>query len=377
MRQAIQKYSKVIAEIDLKNLDYNLAQISKQVDPAKVIGVIKADAYGHGVVPVAKRLVKNDVDFFAVARIKEALELYEEGVDGKILIFARLNEEEICKAINLNFRMTLTNLRDISMIDQCAAKLSKKAVVHINIDSGMGRIGIFPEVVDLLIQKISECQHIEFEGIYSHFSTADSKDKEYANFQLKQFLEVLDKFEKADIQLPMVHMANSGGILDLPESYRNKFNAVRAGVMLYGCYPSVETTESVDIKPLMTIKTSVVEIREMQANQPVSYGLRYFTKEKTKIAVLPIGYADGITRLFTNKGRVFINGNFYPIVGTVTMDQIMVAVDEKVQEGDEVIFWGNSNNIVIKPSEVAEIVGTIAYELCTSITRRVNKKYKE
>jgi len=151
------------------------------------------------------------------------------------------------------------------------------------------------------------------------------------------------------------------------------FNAVRSGIMLYGCYPSVDTSESVKLKPVMTLRTTITEIRVLEANQPVSYGLRYFTKEREKIAVLPIGYADGISRIFTNKGKVLINNKLFPIVGTVTMDQIMVAVDETVNEGDEVIVWGNYDKA--RTSDVAERVGTISYELCSCITNRVLKHY--
>jgi alanine racemase len=377
MTDSMQKYSKVIAEINLRNLDFNLENIRKQTKPAKVIAVVKADAYGHGVGPVVRRLAAQKVDFFAVARIKEALELYNEKINGAILVFGRLNKTEICKAINRNIRITLTNLRDLEIIEQCASELGKKAWVHINIDTGMGRIGLFPHETEALAEKIKKCENILFEGIYSHFSTSDSGDKNFARKQLARFMDILDQLENANITFPLVHMANSGGILDMPETYRERFTAVRAGIMLYGCYPSVETSESIAIKPVMTIKTKVLEIRELAANSPVSYGQRYFTKEATKIAVLPIGYADGISRLFTNKGRVMIKGNFYPIVGTVTMDQIMIAVDDQVIEGDEVFFWGDTGDTIIKPSDVAETVGTISYELCTAITKRVLKEYKE
>ncbi len=376
MSESIQKYSKVIADINLDNLVYNLEQIRKQVSPAVVMGVVKADAYGHGVIPVAKTLEKAGVSFFAVARIKEALELKQAGISGKILIFGRLEPTDIKVAIDNNFRFTLTNLRDLTVIDKIAEISGKRAIIHINIDSGMGRVGIFPKEVDSLITGIKETQNIEFEGIYSHFSTSDTRDKAFALQQFETFLQLLRKFSDHQINFPVIHMANSGAILDLPDAYKNMFNCVRAGIILYGCYPSVETTESVEIKPVMTVKTKVLEIREMEPNRPVSYGLRYYTKEKTGIAVLPIGYADGISRIFTNKGKVMINGKLYPIVGTVTMDQIMVAVDNDVNEGDEVIFWGNDNHKILKPSDVADWVGTISYELCTSITKRVLKIYK-
>ena len=377
MINTIEKYSKVIAEINLNNLDFNLRQIQNQVAPAQVIAVVKADAYGHGLMEISKRLEKNGIEFLAVARIKEALQLIDGKINGNILVFGRLNIEEIKKAIELNIRITLTNINDLDGIENCAEKLNKKAIIHINFDTGMGRVGVFQKNLNQLIEKLKISKNIKIEGIYSHFSTSDTKDKTFATEQYEKFQNIIDEFQNKKIKISMIHMANSGGILDIPEVYQNKFNAVRAGIMLYGCYPSVETSESVDIKPVMTLKTHILEIRELDANQPVSYGLRYYTKEKTRIAVLPIGYADGISRIFTNKGKVLIQDRFFPIVGTVTMDQIMVAVDENIKEGDEVIFWGNSEKQILKPSEIADEVGTISYELCTSITNRVLKKYIE
>ncbi len=375
MLNSIDKYSKVIAEIDLNNLDYNLRQIRKTVNPAKVIAVVKADAYGHGILQVVDRLLQNNVDFFAVARIKEALVLANNNIKTRILIFARLNKEEIELAIKYGFRITLTNLKDLDIIEQSAKKLNIKANIHLNIDTGMGRIGILPKTIEELIGKMENYDFVNFEGIYSHFSTSDLKDKCFAYKQLGIFQNIIHQFQNKGIDFPMIHIANSGAILDMPETYRDMFNAVRTGIILYGCYPSVETSESIDIKPVMTIKTRVLEIRELEANQPISYGLKYYTSKKSKIAVLPIGYADGISRIFTNKSQVMINEKLYPIVGTVTMDQILVVVDNDVYENDEVIFWGNFKNKILKSSEVAHLVGTISYELCTSITNRVYKQY--
>ena len=365
MPERINKYSKVFAEINLGNLEYNLQQIQNHVKPAKVIAVVKANAYGHGVVEVSKHLEQQGIDFFAVARIKEALELYQANISGNLLIFSRLNLDEIQKAINLNFRITLANIKDLETIEECAMSIGKKAIVHINVDTGMGRIGLFPKNLPCLLDKLANCQNIELEGLYSHFSNSDCENKEFAYEQYEVFLSLLDQFEKRGFDIPLIHMANSGAILDIPDVYQDKFNAVRAGMALYGCYPSMETSESIKLIPVMTLSTDVMDIREMDSGQPISYGLRYYTKEPTRIAVLPIGYADGISRMFTNKGKVL----------TVTMDQIMVAVDNDVNEGDKVILWGMGDKQVLRTDMVADSVGTIAYELCTSITSRVLKKY--
>jgi len=363
------------AFINLDNLVYNYNQIKKRVNPCEVMAVVKADAYGHGALPVARRLMDEGAEFFAVARLAEAMELMQNGIDRKILIFVRLFEHEIEKAIKKNIRITLTCEKDIELISQKAGKLNKDAYLHINVDTGMGRVGLLSENAIEIILKAIDNPNIRVEGLYSHFSTSDTKDKTYARKQLNKFFNILSLLEEKHVNIPYIHMANGGAMLDIPESYEDKFNMVRAGIILYGYYPSLETSESISLKQVMTVSTRVLELREMPADYSISYGRRYTTPKKMTVAVLPIGYADGIHRSFTNNVEVMINGQLYPIIGTVTMDQIMVAVDENVSEGDEVIFWGESEQGILKASQVADQAGTISYELTCSITRRVPKIY--
>jgi alanine racemase len=359
------------AEINLDNLAYNLRGIQQKVSPAKVIPVVKADGYGHGAIPVARRLAREGSQMFAVAQFQEAMELRESGIDHPILIFGRVFPPQIPEAVKAGYRITLFGKEDIRWIEE--AGLDLPAHVHANVDTGMGRVGILldhePDFFDALVQS-TRCR---WEGLYSHFSTSDETDKSYANLQLSRFRKIVSRVQLLDKRPSLVHVANSGAILDIPESY---YDAVRAGILMYGHYPSQETSHSIKPRQVMTLKTYVAHLRDMPKGHPISYGRRWITPRRTNIAVLPVGYADGVRRGLTNKGEVLIRGKRYPMVGTVTMDQIMVDVgDDPIRPGDEVILWGDSAQGTIQVAEVAEKVGTIPYELTCGVSQRVKRVY--
>jgi len=362
-----------IAEIHLDHLIHNLTQIRKKVAPAEVMAVVKADAYGHGAVPISKRLVKEGVTHLAVARIAEALELRNAGIEENILIFGSLFPDEIEAAILNDIQVTVIDPKDIDIISEIAIRNSIFVKVHLNIDTGMGRVGIpFDEARSAII-KIVNIDQIKLAGIYTHFATSDERNKEYAELQLRRFNDVVGEIIEHLPYRPMLHAANSGAILDLPKA---KFDIVRAGISLYGHYPSTDTSESIPLKQVMTLKTKVSSTRRLPKGSSISYGRKYITPKETSIAVLPIGYADGIHRAFTNLGEVLINGKLYPMVGTVTMDQIMVDLgDDPVKVGDEVIFWGDTPQGSLQATKVADKIGTISYELCCAITKRVPRVY--
>ena len=362
---------KTCAEINLNHLSHNILAIQEKVSPSMVIPVVKADAYGHGAVPVTKHLVKVGFNFFAVAQLKEAMELRESGITQPILIFERLFPEEIPDAIKAGFRVTVFGKEDIHWIENAGQE--QRANVHVNIDTGMGRVGVLtdkePDFFEVLIQS----KHCIWEGLYSHFSTSDEKDKTYANLQLSRFETILSSIREKDQKPFIIHMANSGAVLDLPGSY---FDAVRPGIILYGHYPSSETSCSIPLKQVMTLKTAVAHIRRMPEGYPISYGRRWVTQKATTIAVLPIGYADGIRRDLTNTGEVLIHGKRYPMVGTVTMDHIMIDVgDDPIKTGDEVVVWGEAAQGSIQLVEVANKIGTITYELTCGVSKRVKRVY--
>lgn len=363
--------SKTYAEINLDHLVHNVRSIQQKVSPAEIIPVVKADSYGHGAVAVTKRLVSEGLKIFAVAQFQEAMELRESGIDRPILIFGRLFPNEIPQAVKAGFRITLFGKEDIQWIEKAA--LEKPANVHANIETGMGRIGVLLEREPDFFDALSSSKQCIWEGLYSHFSTSDEKDKAYANLQLSRFQEILSRMRKKNKRPAMIHMANSGAVLDLPDS---TFDAVRPGIILYGYYPSSETSRSIDIRQVMTLKTFVAHIRNVPAGFPVSYGRRWKTVKPTTIAVLPIGYADGIRRGLTNQGKVMIKGKLYPMIGTVTMDHIMIDVgDDRISPGDEVIIWGEGPQGVIEVLDVAESIGTIPYELTCGVSKRVPRVF--
>ena len=362
---------KTIAEINLNNLAFNIHEIERKVSPSGVIPVVKANAYGHGAVPVARHLVKQGFKAFAVAQFQEAMELRDSGITQPILIFGRLLPDQIPTAIKSGFRISIFGKEDLEWIETSGQ--NQTAVVHVNVETGMGRVGVLldqePDIFDHLLRS----HRCLWEGLYTHFSTADEADKSYANLQLSRFQDILSQIKRMKKTPSIIHMANSGAVLDIPASY---YDAVRPGIFMYGHYPSPEVTQSINIRQVMTFKTYVSHIRALPAGFPISYGRRWATPAATKIAVLPLGYADGLNRKLTNQGEVLIQGRRYPIVGTVTMDQTMVDVgDDPIETMDEVILWGESEQGTIEVSEVAEKIGTIPYEVTCGVSPRVPRVY--
>ena len=357
------------ATIHLDRLRFNFRELRKKIAPARLIPVVKADAYGHGAISVSRCLVDEGADFLAVAQYQEARELRDSGIDVPILIFGRLFPDELPEAIRAGFRISLFGVEDIRWIERVPG--SQAACVHVNVETGMGRVGVLIDQEPEFFDRLKRSQRCVWEGLYSHFATSDEADKSYAREQLNRFNSLM-KWLKTTCPLPpMFHMANSGGILDMPDSY---FNACRSGIMLYGHYPSTETSRSIPLRQVMTLKTVVAHLRRLPAGHNVSYGRRWKTERETTIAVLPVGYADGVRRHLTGRLQVIVDGRRYPVVGTITMDQIMVDVgDDRVALGDEVLIWGDTDKGCIQVLDVAEAMGSIPYELTCGVSRRVQR----
>lgn len=363
--------SKTVAQINLNHLVHNVNAIRKKAAPADIIPVVKANAYGHGAGAVTRRLVKEGVTRFAVAQFQEALELRDSGISQPILIFGRLFPNEIPEAIKAGFRISLFGIEDIRWIEKAGQE--KPANVHVNIDTGMGRIGVLFDQEPDFFDALSASKYCVWEGLYSHFSTSDESDKTYANLQLSRFHEILRQVKEKGKMPPVIHMANSGAVLDLPDS---TFDAVRPGILLYGHYPSSEASRSIDIRQVMTLITFVAHLRKIPADFPVSYGRQWISKKPTTIAVLPVGYADGIRRSLSNNAQVSIRGKRYPLVGRVTMDHIMIDVGEDpIHPGDPVMIWGDDKKDSIQVLDIAESIGTIPYELTCGVSARVKRVY--
>ena len=357
------------ARIHLEHLRFNFRQIRKAIAPARLIPVVKADAYGHGAIAVSKSLVAEGAGLLAVAQFQEAMELCESGVDVPILIFGRLFPEELPDAIRKGFRITVFGEEDIRWIERMPG--DRPAHVHVNMETGMGRVGVLPAQETAFVQALVGSPGIIWEGIYSHFATADESDKAYANHQLDAFRAIVRRLKAKGSLPPMVHMANSGAILDMPGA---RFNACRSGIMLYGHYPSNQTSRSIALKQVMALTTRVAHLRRLPSGHNVSYGRRWQTDRETTIAVLPVGYADGVRRHLTGRMAVMIGNRTYPVVGTITMDQMMVDVgDDPVHVGDEVLIWGDTQYGSIQVLDVADAMGTIPYEMTCGVSRRVRR----
>lgn len=366
------------AEINLNNLRHNFKEIKRLVKEKKIIGVIKADAYGHGAVEVARVLKEEGVDYFAVAVITEAMELRRHGFNEPILVLGYTPNTFADEIVQNDITQTVYNYDLAKELSDEAIKQEKVAKIHIKIDTGMGRLGYTESdnIVDE-IKKIIKLPNVYVEGIFSHFSTADEEDKEFSYIQLNRFKNVINNLEKEGIKIDIKHIANSGAITSIEEAY---FDAVRPGIILYGYYPSDEVDKkALDLKPVMTLKSNVVYIKEVEKGTPISYGRKFIADRKMKVATIPIGYADGYTRLLFKKASVIINGTLCPVIGKICMDQCMVDVSncEKVTVSDEVIIMGESNDIVINADVIAKKLDTISYEILCMVSKRVPRVYIE
>lgn len=368
----------VWAEIDLDNIAFNMKNIKNLVKDKEVIGVIKADAYGHGAVEVAKVLSENGASRFAVAIITEAIELRKHDIKLPIMILGYTPIEYAKDLIKYDIEQTVYNLEYAKELSNVALKLGKKAKIHIALDTGMGRIGFIPDDDSLEeVLKISALDGIEIVGIFTHFSTADEEDKEYTNYQFNKIQNFIKKLSDRGVNIPLKHVSNSGAIIDLPETY---LDAVRAGIILYGYYPSDEVKKSnLSIKPALTLKTKISHIKKMEKDMYVSYGRTFKTERDSIIATLPIGYADGYSRLLSGKAKVIVNGKFANVVGRICMDQCMIDVTDvgEVKVGDEVILLGEDNGLKFNANDMASLIGTINYDVLCMIKHRVPRVYKK
>ena len=368
----------VWAEIDLDAIKYNIDSIKRRVDTKELIAVVKADAYGHGALDVSKTLVENGATKLAVAVITEAMELRHGNINTPIMILGYTPLEFAADLINYDIEQTIFDLEYATKLSEIALNLGKKAKVHVALDTGMGRIGFLINDNSLNeILKISSLKGLEVVGIFTHFATADESDKNYSNKQYKKFTDFNEKLISKGVNILLKHVSNSGAIIDMPNTY---LDGVRAGIVLYGYYPSEDVLkQNLDLKKAITIKTQVAHVKILDKNEYVSYGRKFKTERKSIIATLPIGYADGYSRALTGKAKVIINGKFAPVVGTICMDQCMIDVTDigDVHVGDEVIVLGNDKDLKFDADDMAKAMGTINYEVLCMIKQRIPRVYIE
>jgi alanine racemase len=293
------------------------------------------------------------------------------------LIHSKLKPAAYVKRLlNHNLIATVASLETARFLDYYSSRISKKFKVHIKVDTGMKRIGFDVKRAFKNISQVFEYKNLDIEGIYTHFATAEYGDKTFAKLQLHKFQELLHELKKAGMEFPIVHAANSGAILDLKESY---FDMVRPGMILYGYYPSDEVKNKISLKPIMNLKSKVTYIKRVDANTSISYGRKFFTDKKSFIGSIPVGYGDGYWRALSSKGKVAINGNYYPISGTITMDWIMInlGVKSSVRVGDDVLLIGSENGTYLGADKISAMVKTIPYEICCAVADRVQRIYIE
>lgn len=375
----MKNYERVYAAVDLDAVLYNMEQMKKNIAPeTKIMGIIKTDAYGHGAVPIGRELEKLDYVFgYGVATAEEAFILRRAGLKKPILILGYTFPYCYEELINEEIRPAVFRYDMLETLAQTASKLGKKAKIHIKIDTGMSRIGISPDDTGLeFVKKALSYESIIVEGAFTHFARADEKDKSFAKKQLDRVSQFLNRIEEQlGYSIPVKHCSNSAGIIEFREA---NMDMVRAGISLYGLWPSAEVRRDViSLRPVLSLKSRIVYIKQVEKGVPVSYGGTYVTEKSMRIATIPIGYGDGYPRALSNKGYVLIHGQKAPIVGRICMDQFMVDIDNipHAAEGDEVTLIGQDQDACITMEELGNISGKFNYEFVCGLSKRIPRVY--
>lgn len=370
-------YDRTYVEIDLNAIRHNISEEKKFVGKdVKIMAIIKADAYGHGDCEVAE-VLRDLVDAYGVAIPEEALPLRERGVRKMILILGYTGSDWFEDIIENDISQTVYNYEMARKLSDAACRLDKKARIHIKIDTGMSRIGFMPVKDNIeVIHSISELPGLEIEGIFTHFARADEKTPDAAREPFEKYMMFVSELENRGIYIPVKHVANSAAILQFPDSC---LDMVRSGISTYGLYPSENVQkDNIYLKPALQWKSVVSFVKWIHSGTSVSYGGTFVAKRDTKVATIPVGYADGVRRELSGKGKVLIRGQYAPIIGRVCMDQFMVDVThiDPVLEGDEVTLIGRDGEHAISVEEVAELSHSFNYEYICGISKRVPRKYK-
>ena len=372
-----EKFRPAWVEINKEKAIHNFNEVRRAVGVnRKICAVVKADSYGMGSIELSKIYLENGVDMFAVAVIGEALELRQEIKEKDILVLGYTAEEYYDDAINNNIALTIYNYDHAVALNNVAKELNKIANIHIKIETGMNRLGFLPteENADI-VAKISEMKNIKIQGAYTHFARADEKDKTAAHKQAKRYTDFIEMLLKRNVTIPIKHLANSAAIIDLPEYY---FDMVRPGIILTGYYPSDEVNMNEYIfKPCVTLKARVANVKILEAGEGIGYGHLYNTKGTIVVGTIPLGYADGYSRLFSNNGYIMVKGVKCPILGKVCMDQFMVDLSnvENPKIGDEAIIYGDGTDGAMTADDAACVRKTISYEVLTNLSKRLPRMY--
>jgi alanine racemase len=360
-------------EVDLDRLAENYRVIAAHVAPARVMPILKANAYGHGLCEVGRLLESLGAPYVGVAYLEEGLRLRQQGVRLPVLVMGGILGEQIPRFLEHDLTLTASSVDKLHAIDEHAAALGRPATVHLKIDTGMERLGVHWYSADKLLEASLRCRHVRVEGIFTHFANADGRDLDHARLQLERFHEVLRFYERRSLPTPLRHAASSGAILQLRESH---LDLVRPGVLFYGAGPSAESPATIPVGQALRWVTRVVYFKVVQPGHPVSYGSTWAPPALTRLVTLPAGYGDGYIRAMSGKAEVIIHGKRYPVVGRICMDQVMVAIGwDSAHNGDEAVLLGTSGEAAISIEELAAWSGTIPHEVLTSINTRVPRVY--
>jgi len=360
-------------EVDLKILAENFKSIKAFVGKTKMMPVLKANAYGHGLVRVAQLYEELKADYLGVAVVEEGILLREMGIKMPILVLGGVWGNQIPLFLKHNLSITASSIDKLKQIDETSAQMKTKAIVHLKIDTGMERIGVHFYNAEKFLEAAYSYKNINVEGIYSHFATAESEDLSFTKLQLERFNDVLEFYKKHSIIQPFRHISNSGGILQLPEA---NLDMVRPGIMLFGVYPSKHIKKTISVNPALTWKSLVVYFKVIKAGNAVGYGLTWKPDHNIRAVTVPVGYGDGYFRSMSHKAKVLLNGKLYPVVGNISMDQIVVNIEnDSAYNSDEIILLGSDGKNSINAEDLAEWAGTIPYEILTNINTRVPRIY--
>jgi alanine racemase len=367
--RAIQPARPTWVEIDLDAIANNVRELAKLVTPARVMTILKADAYGHGMVKVARTVLNNGGSWVGVATLGEAITLRRGGIDAPILVLSYMPAWQAHEAIRNSISATIFTEELAHAFSRAAADLNDEALVHVKVDSGMGRLGLLPHEVPGFMKKLANMPGLRIEGMYTHFGTADD-DVPYAREQLKRFQALLTELEADGLRPPLIHAANTAGLLNLPES---RLDMVRPGIGIYGLPPSSQCDLPEGFRPALTFKSTIGQVKTLPPDSPIGYGATYRTKGEETIAIIPVGYADGFRRGPNTWGEVLVKGQRAPLVGRVSMDQsaILVSHISDVRQGDEVVLIGRQGNALISAEEVARNLGTVNYEVVSELLARI------
>ena len=382
------------ANIYMGNLRNNIEQVRNQLQPGVRLCIpVKADAYGHGAIPVAHTVVECGADYLAVAAVSEGVELRKAGITIPILVLSLPQPSEFTEIIERHLTPSLCDSELIRMLNVTATAMGRKVPVHLKVDTGMGRIGCSPEEAPDLAQLIANSQGVYLDGVFTHFAVSDSlapEDIAYTKRQIEAFKQVVDNIRRLGIDPGICHAANSAAVFQYPESH---FDMVRPGLVIYGYYPGDITEEylngaagggqarqPVHLKPMMDVRSSIVAIKQVKRGESISYGRQWIAQEDCQVGVIPAGYGDGLLRRYGDNLEVTINGRLYPVIGRICMDQCMIhlGVDSKVSRWDEVIIFGPAEHGALQSAQdIAHAAGTISYEITCGIDQRVPRVYKD